>query len=133
MKILLNKHARKLFWVYIVLTLIKLFTANIYSVREEDPTIYFKFYPSIENKFIAYVESGQMQDYYYNKYQWYKNNQYWEILHSPGGMQDVVESLYGTVISLWWISSAGLIIFALYKLFVLNSKKSQWDKRDKTG
>ena len=110
------KHAKKIIWIYIILSFVKLFTANVYHVREEDPTIYFKFYPSIENKFLPCGESEQLKEYYNNKYSWYKNNQYWEIFHSPGGMQDVIEILYDFIIALWWIISVILICFALYKL-----------------
>ena len=122
MKNLMYNHARKLVWIYVLLTCIKLFTANIYHVREEDPTIYFKFCPSIENKFIAWVEPGQLKDYYDKRYSWYADNQYWEIFHSPGGMQTIVDSVYDFVIILWWISSGSLIIFALYKMLKIKMR-----------
>ena len=119
---LLYKHSRKLIVLYIILTFIKFFTANIYHVREEDPTIYFKFYPSLENKFLPCPEQGQLKDYYDNKYFWYKNNQYWEIFHSPGGMQNIIEILYDVIIAMWWILSTVLILFGLYSLFMLKHK-----------
>ena len=80
----------------------------------------FKFYPSIENKFLYYGESNFLREYIDNKYPWYKNEQYWEIFHSPGGMQNIINFLYDIIIILWWIFSAILICFALYTLFKKN-------------
>lgn len=109
-----NKKA--LIIIYIILTFIKFFTMRIDKVREEDPTIYFKFYPTVENSIIGVVEDGELKDYFNIKYSWYEKNQYWEICHSAGGLQEFTEYFYKTLIALWWISSFILIGYAIYKL-----------------
>ena len=103
--------------IYIALTIIKLFTANIYSQREEDPTIYFKLHPTVSNTF-----GGEDRRIIVDKsrHSWYENGQYWEILHTNGGgARSVLGNIYDTLIVLWWGSSAGLIAFAIYKLLKL--------------
>ena len=101
---------RKIFvWIYLFLTIIKLFTANIYTMREEDPTIYFKPVPTFENTFYGAHEDSIERKYYEGKYDWYKNGQYWEVFHSPGGMQDIVCILYNTMIVTWWVLSVIMI------------------------
>ena len=108
-----KKDFSKVAWIYTILTFIKFFTANIYLVREEDPTIYFKFYPTIANTFYSGINTVSYQE----KYSWYRNHQYWEIFHSPGGMQDVVEFVYNVIIFIWWATSVAFIIYFIYRLF----------------
>ena len=100
--------------IYIVLTIIKLFTANIYSQREEDPTIYFEIQPTISNTF------GGEDRYIFvdeRRHSWYRNHQYWEIFHTNGGgARSVLGDIYDVLIISWWGSSGGLIAFAVYKL-----------------
>ena len=117
MKCFFVKHCRKFVVFYTVLTLIKLFTANIYLVREEDPTIYFKFCPTLYNTFYYGGDDSGFQQVYSEMYKWYANRQYWEIFHSPGGMQEIVEILYHLVIGLWWCISIFLIIHSLCKFW----------------
>lgn len=117
-----NKHRRKIAFIYIILTLIKFFTAQIDLVREEDPTIYFKWVPTLQNTFYHGGDDSVYHEYYSEVHSWYENGQYREIFHSPGGMQDAVELLYNTVIGMWWVLSAVLILFALYHL--LKRKKT---------
>ena len=100
---------------YILLTLIKFFTVNIDTIREEDPTIYFKFYPTVENTIKPVIDPGELSDYYYKKYPWYERGEYWEIIHSRGG-SFIVSDIYYTLIVLWWILSILLVLYALYKL-----------------
>ena len=104
--------------IYIILTIIKFFTVSINTVREEDPTIYFKFYPTIENSVKPVIDPGELYEYYCNKYSWYAQKQYFEIVHSHGGSFAVLY-IYYALIALWWVSSAGLIFYALY---ILNRK-----------
>lgn len=117
MKNFFIKHKRKFAFSYIVLTFVKFFTANIYLVREEDPTIYFKFSPTLFNTFLSGGDSSVYQQFYSEIYPWYANRQYWEIFHSPGGMQTIIEILYNSIIAAWWICSILLILYSLYKLF----------------
>ena len=110
------KYKKIVVTIYVFLSIIKLFTIRIDFVREEDPTIYFKFYPTIENHIMACVEEGQLKEYYKNKYVWYEKEQYWEIFHSPGGMQNIIGYAYGVIISLWWIYSICFICGAIWLL-----------------
>ena len=107
----LTSNRKWILGIYIVLTIIKLFTATIGSQREEDPTIYFKLHPTINNIFFG---SDKDIERYSIKYSWYRNNQYWEIFHSSGHY--IVWDIYRILIILWWVSSAGLVVFAGYKL-----------------
>ena len=107
---------------YIILTLIKFFTVNIDTIREEDPTIYFKFYPTIENTIKPIIDPGELSDYYYNKYSWYEKGEYWEIIHSHGG-SFIISDIYYMLIALWWITSILLVLYAFYKLNNENLRK----------
>lgn len=116
MKNFIYSHRKFIICTYLILTFIKFFTMNIYHLREEDPTIYFKLHPTVENTITNTVEKGQLEDYYFKKYNWFKENQYWEIIHSYGGMQDFTDIFYDTLIVMWWVLSAFLISYAIYKL-----------------
>lgn len=108
---LLASNKKLIVGIYIALTVIKLFTANIYHQREEDPTIYFKLHPTLDNVFSG---SDKSIDFYKNKYLWYRNRQYWEMFHDSSSY--VVELIYDALIISWWASSAGLIVFAIRKI-----------------
>ena len=116
-------YRKAIIFIYIILSFIKFFTVRIDLLREEDPTIYFKLYPSMENTLISTVENGQLKDYYNKKYPWYEKKQYWEIFHSPGGLQNVVEKIYDTCIVFWWGLSVFLIIFSLIFIWHFRGKE----------
>ena len=107
----LNSNGKLIVGIYVVLTIIKLFTANIYTQREEDPTIYIKVYPTISNTFGG---SDREIEFYNRRYSWYKNQKYLELFHSNN--YRAFEFAYSTLIIFWWIMSTGLIIFAVCKL-----------------
>lgn len=100
---------RKIVVIYIVLTLIKFFTAEIYTQREEDPTIYFKPYPTVSNIFLG---SDIHHTEYRRKYTWFEKGCFWEICH--GNSVKLVSYIYRTIIFLWWVLSAYLIGIGLY-------------------
>ena len=110
-----QKHAGKIVLVYFLLTVIKMFTANIYIVNEAKSLICFKLSPSIENKFYGSDGYGQLIDYHSNDYPWY-DGQYWVIFGGSDNMAGMAAAAYDITIGLWWISNAGLICFALYEL-----------------
>jgi len=111
----LVSHSKWIIGIYLILTLIKLFTATIGRQIEEDPTIYIKFYPTITNHF-----NGANRDIerYESKYSWYANNQYWKLVNSNGNfaLGLVIGLGYTILIFLWWVLSAGFVFFAIYKL-----------------
>jgi hypothetical protein len=114
--------------IYVILTVIKLFTARIDHVREEDPTIYFKFVPTISNVFLRGGDTSGYREMYESRHSWYKNMQYWEICH--GNNSSTFNFVYETLIFLWWLASAGLIYFALYQLFIMTGNGSRiWRHR----
>lgn len=103
--------------IYILLTIIKLFTADIYLQREEDPTIYFKFRPTIQNVFGGSDKSISVDKH---RHSWYDKGHYWEIFHTNGGgARSIIGDIYNVLIVLWWVSSAGLIIYAIWKVLKL--------------
>ena len=111
-----HKHAGKIILIYFVLTVIKMFTANICIDSAATATICFKFSPTIENKFYAGDEYGRLTAHRSSEYSWYENGHYWEIFSGSDGTQGAVEVAYDIIIGLWWISSAGLICFAIHEL-----------------
>jgi hypothetical protein len=117
MKSFVTSNRKTIVQIYIVLTIIKLFTANIYSQREEDPTIYFKLQPTISNTFGGGDRAIFVDE---RRHPWYRNHQYWEIFHTNGGgARSVLGDIYDLLIISWWVSSAGLIVLAIYKLLKL--------------
>ena len=122
------QNKRKLIVVlYLMLTFFKLFTVEIDRIREEDPTIYFKLYPSVENQIKPIIDPGELSDYYCEKYPWYKNGQYFEIIHFNGHYSFIY--VYYFLMSFWWVFSGTLIIYAIIKLL----KRQDGDPTPRNG
>ena len=120
----LNKHRKVLIFVYICFTIFKFFSMRIDIIREEDPTICLKLYPTIGNVIFAFEEGDfRTQAEYERKYPWYEEEQYLEIFHTGGNNGYI--SFYDGIITAWWLLSAALIVgFFIYfirKIFNINS------------
>ncbi|MDR2572087.1 MAG: hypothetical protein LBD23_17555 [Oscillospiraceae bacterium] len=108
----LKRKGKLIVGIYIILTIIKLFTANIYrDFAEENPTFYIKLRPTFANTFQG---SERAMEHYNGKYTWYEQRQYWKIFHTNGSY--IFAGIYNILIITWWIMSAGFIIFGIYKL-----------------
>jgi hypothetical protein len=111
MKNFVNSNGRLIIVIYLILTIIKFFTANIYTQIEENPTIYFKLHPTITNTFNG---SDRAIEYYNEKYTWYEKGHYWVLFHSNGF--EGTAFIYSVLIASWWVMSAGFIVYAVFVL-----------------
>ena len=112
--------------IYLLLTIVKFFTAEIYMQREEDPTIYFKLYPSVSNVFYG---SDMHLEEYADKYEWFDKGEFWEICHGNG--EYYISLAYRIVVSLWWfftVLSTVLLIFDRKR----NRQKTVKNKKNET-
>jgi len=91
--------------IYLLLTVFGIFTALINDQREENPTLILKAVPTTE-----YYFKGADSDitFYENKYEWYKNNEYLEILHLHGNA--VFTYIYIAVVWCWRIITIAIIV-----------------------
>lgn len=94
--------------VYVVLSIIKFFTARIDFQIEEGPIIVAKFYPALRNIFYG---GDRCIERYNQQYIWYKEKLYVDLLHT----HDFVW-LYDTLIYIWWIATISFIIYLALKL-----------------
>lgn len=103
---------KKILIVYIIFTLVKLFTAKIDFQVEEAPYIVLKAYPTITNT----IRTGE--DSYLEKYwdqdAWYAKGKYVILLKTSGNV--FISKLYEIIIYLWWILSAILLCLIIKKV-----------------
>jgi len=104
-------NAKLIISIYVILTIIKLFTARVDLQRPECPTYVLKIYPTLRNVF--YPEDMHVA-YYNSKYKWYKNEQFLEVFRSHSNR--LVMDIYDALIFLWCAVSIVLIVFAIYTL-----------------
>ncbi|MCL2690353.1 MAG: hypothetical protein FWE57_10985 [Chitinispirillia bacterium] len=102
--------------IYIAFTIIKLFTARMDFQCEEDPSIYFKIYPTINNIFYG---GNSYIDFYSEKYSWYRSQEYFRILPLNGYY--VLWYIYDAIIYLWWAMSAGLVVVVILWVLKISS------------
>ena len=94
-----------------ILLFIRLFTCRIDFQREEDPTIILKGYPTKNNIFLG---SDTHIKHYMQKYEWYKNNQFLEIIHTNGS--SIFINLYDLLTKAWILPSIVLLISFFRKI-----------------
>jgi len=105
---------------YLLLTIVKFFTvAMITTPGALDAEIYFKIHPTTTNWIVAgEAHETFFANYYTWRYSWYNSGQFWQITNTHR-YSFLVHEIYTALIYLWWILSAGLIVFALFKVYLL--------------
>ena len=102
--------------VYILITIIKLFTARIDLQIEEGPTIIFRCFPFINNIFYG---NNKKIEYYSEKYAWYKSRQYKSLLNLHSSKVLLFVNAYDCIIYIWWISTVIILIITIIRLIRL--------------
>lgn len=93
---------------YVILSIVKFFTARVDLQTEESPLIILKLYPSIKNIFLG----GDVEIAYYKKtYTWFKQQLYITLISTNDYFFGV--KIYDIVIVAWWIISGCLLIYIL--------------------
>ena len=95
--------------IYIVLTILKWFTATTYFQREDDPVLIFKYMPTIENTFGGSDKCIQEQEQIHS---WLQKRHYIDILSFAKA--EVLNSIYLVTVKLWYPVT---LIFCLYLIW----------------
>lgn len=109
---LVTQNIKLIVSIFLVLTIIKLFTAAIYGQREDDPAFCLKIFPTIENIFDGHDDNVAR---YRSQHSWYKNQQYWILFR--GNDNILIEYVYFIMILSWWFMSAILIVVGIKKIW----------------
>ena len=91
--------------LYLLLTIMRLFTAAVYIQREEDPTIILKCIPTNEITFGGADTEIQKQ---YEKHIWFKNGLYIDLIHL--GKMEGVNNVYLFLMDTWLILTGIFVI-----------------------
>lgn len=97
--------------LYIILSLIKLFTGIVYPMGGTETYLITKIYPTIKNVWVL------GENYNYSNLDigdWYFEEKYYVLSIGENGIAG--EELYSLLIKLWWIITVLLITFAIKKI-----------------
>ena len=101
---------KRIIIIYIILTAIKLFTIQIDTMREEDPTVFIKPAPNITNRLYSFEDRYSYKyEIYKEKYSWYKDKKFLEIFHG-----ELLGCIYNILIYMWWILSFVIVVYMLF-------------------
>ena len=113
--------------LYLLLTIMRLFTAVVYIQREEDPTIILKCIPTNEITFGGADTEIQKQ---YEKHIWFKNGLYIDLIHL--GKMEGVNNVYLFLMDTWLIlTGIFVIIYTSRCIFGQYKKRNFFRVKDK--
>lgn len=104
--------------LYLLLTIMRLFTASACIQREEDPTIILKCIPTNEITFGGADTEIQKQ---YEKHIWFKNDSFIDLIHL--GKMEVVNDVYLFLMDAWLILTGIFVIVYTTKRIFWKYKK----------
>lgn len=94
--------------VFVILTILRFFTACVDFQREEDPTVILKCAPTVQNVFYG---SDKAIAEYSEKYEWYREEKYIEMIHLAS--IDLLP-VYLFIADLWFVSAAALAVIGIF-------------------
>lgn len=113
--------------LYLLLTIMRLFTASVCIQREEDPTIILKCIPTNEITFGGADTEIQKQ---YEKHIWFKNGLYIDLIHL--GKMEGVNNVYLFLMDTWLIlTGIFVIIYTSRCIFGQYKKRNFFRVKDK--
>ena len=112
--------------LYLLLTIMRLFTAVVYIQREEDPTIILKCIPTNEITFGGADTEIQKQ---YEKHIWFKNGLYIDLIHL--GKMEGVNNVYLFLMDTWLILTGIFVIIYTSRSIFGHKKRNFFRVKDK--
>lgn len=106
----MNKRLKVVLIAFIILSIVKFFTAKVGLLGDPTVQLVVKAKPTISNSFMMTGEENQANREKY-KGEWYSQGQYIAITGDEGGFSG--ESLYDLLIYTWWILLGGIPVYLL--------------------